>query len=453
MAKAYDRMSWVFIIRVLRCFGFGERFIDMVWRLLSNVLFSMLVNGVPYGLFKSSRGLRQGDPLSPVLFIIGAEVLSRGLNLLYSQSNFVGYKVPRYCPTISHLAFADDIIIFANGSTSSLKKIMRVLELYQKASGVMPKSIFHMIERVCANFLWGTTEESRRFHWVRWRDLCFPPEEGGVGFWSIDDTYRVFSCKLWKTFRQNLSLWAMFMRAKDSHDTHPCQVALRSPSSATWRRMLDVRGFAELFILWRPYSGFCHFWYDNWTGSGELYLRADVQDHLSFHDFIVCETWDSRLLSHVFPPNLVQAMVGMPIPCISSVHRMVWTASSSGSFSLSSALQEVRQAKPSSFMFSQASRLLMFKLNIDGCSKGNPGLSGGGGILRDGSGKFIFAFASCFDVTTSLQGEAKALALGLSFCAQRNFLQQLVVESDSLVLLKILRNDYQCLWTISYEIE
>ena len=272
----------------------------------------------------------------------------------------MGYKVPRYCPTISHLAFADDIIIFANGSASSLKKIMRVLELYQRASGqlvntsksgfllhpsisvvrqgviervtkfsrrgfpirylglplytgrckgsyfadlsqrmvdkvlswktrllssggkiilikhvlssipihllaagVMPKSIFHTIERVCANFLWGMTEESMRFHWVRWRDLCLPPEKGGVGFLSIDDTYRDISCKLWWTFMQNLSLWAVFMRAKYCHDTHPCQVALRSPSSATWRRMLDVRGFAELFIIWRPYSGFCHFWYDN----------------------------------------------------------------------------------------------------------------------------------------------------------------------------------------------
>ena len=54
MAKAYDRVSWPFLIAVLRRFGFGERFIDMVWRLISNVWFSMLVNGVPYDFFKSS---------------------------------------------------------------------------------------------------------------------------------------------------------------------------------------------------------------------------------------------------------------------------------------------------------------------------------------------------------------------------------------------------------------
>ena len=73
-------------------FGFEERFIDMLWRLLSNVWFLILINGALYGFLKSSRGLHQGDPLSLAIFIIGAEVLCRGLNFLASQSNFLGVK-------------------------------------------------------------------------------------------------------------------------------------------------------------------------------------------------------------------------------------------------------------------------------------------------------------------------------------------------------------------------
>ena len=135
ISKAYDCMSWFFIVQVLRKFGFGERFIDMVWRLVFNVWFSIIVNGAPYDFFKSTRGLRQGDSLSLALLVIGAKVLSRGLNNLASQLGFLRFKVPNGCPQLTHLAFADDILIFANESTAPLKKIMKVLDSYQKLSG------------------------------------------------------------------------------------------------------------------------------------------------------------------------------------------------------------------------------------------------------------------------------------------------------------------------------
>ncbi|XP_027156449.1 uncharacterized protein LOC113757288 [Coffea eugenioides] len=69
MTKAYNRMPWRYIVTMLRAFGFCEQFIDMVWRLISNVWFSIIINGTAHGYFKSNRGLRRGDLLSPVLFI------------------------------------------------------------------------------------------------------------------------------------------------------------------------------------------------------------------------------------------------------------------------------------------------------------------------------------------------------------------------------------------------
>nr|XP_027071629.1 uncharacterized protein LOC113696407 [Coffea arabica] len=135
MAKAYDRISWVFLLQVLRRFGFTERWIDMIWRLISNVWFSVLVNGSPCGFFQSTRGLRQGDPISPALFVIGAEVLSRLLNSLVGQRGFLPFKIPSTCPVITHLAFADDVIIFCSGVKSTLRHVMRVLGLYCSTSG------------------------------------------------------------------------------------------------------------------------------------------------------------------------------------------------------------------------------------------------------------------------------------------------------------------------------
>nr|XP_027082134.1 uncharacterized protein LOC113704429 [Coffea arabica] len=135
MMKAYDRVVWPFLINVLRAFGFGEQWIDMVWRLISNVWFSVVVNGALFGFFKSARGLRQGDPLSPALFIIGAEVLSRSLNSLPCFRGFHGFSVPRGCPLVTHLGYADDVLVFSSASAGSLKLVKRVLTNYEAVSG------------------------------------------------------------------------------------------------------------------------------------------------------------------------------------------------------------------------------------------------------------------------------------------------------------------------------
>lgn len=124
MSKAYDRVSWIYLTKVLRGFGFSEIIIDMVWRLVSNNWYSILVNGQTYGFFKSSRGLKQGDPLSPTLFIISAEVLSTGLNSLHTDRQFKGYGLPKWSPEINQLSYADDTILFCSGERASFIKMM-----------------------------------------------------------------------------------------------------------------------------------------------------------------------------------------------------------------------------------------------------------------------------------------------------------------------------------------
>ena len=106
----------------------------------------MIVSGAIHGYFQSERGLRQGDPISPCLFIIVAEFLSRGLDHLYSRYPSVRYRSA--APSdISHLSFADDIVIFANGSRCSLQRVMDFLQRYQAVSGQLisqAKSSFYI---------------------------------------------------------------------------------------------------------------------------------------------------------------------------------------------------------------------------------------------------------------------------------------------------------------------
>lgn len=122
MAKAYDRVSWIFLTKVLRSFGCSERIIDMVVRLISNNWYSVIVNGQSFGFFQSSRGLKQGDPLSPALFIIAAEVLARNLNHLFKDQQYKGFGLPKWSPEINHLSYADDTILFCSGQSYSMKK-------------------------------------------------------------------------------------------------------------------------------------------------------------------------------------------------------------------------------------------------------------------------------------------------------------------------------------------
>ncbi|XP_070021738.1 uncharacterized protein [Nicotiana sylvestris] len=115
--------------------GFTERLIGIVFGLVSNNLYSILINGQAHGFFKSSRGVKQGDPVSPNLFILAAEALSRGLNALHTNLYFCGFGMPKWSPKINHLSYADDMIIFPSSDETSLMLIMQVLNAYEVASG------------------------------------------------------------------------------------------------------------------------------------------------------------------------------------------------------------------------------------------------------------------------------------------------------------------------------
>lgn len=105
MSKAYDKIEWPYIMEVMNRMGFSERWRKWIMCYISTVSYSILLNGIPSVEFRPSRGLKQGDPLSPYLFLMCAEGFSTLLNREESLSNLSGFRINKFCPPLTHLFF------------------------------------------------------------------------------------------------------------------------------------------------------------------------------------------------------------------------------------------------------------------------------------------------------------------------------------------------------------
>jgi hypothetical protein len=116
MEKAYDHVDWNFLLYLLRRCGFGEKWCSWIQHCISSVRYSVLINGVPSGFFGCSRGVCQGDPLSPFLFVLVMEAFSRMLGAFTERGLILGFSVGSSGQdrvNVSHLLFADDTWCFA----------------------------------------------------------------------------------------------------------------------------------------------------------------------------------------------------------------------------------------------------------------------------------------------------------------------------------------------------
>ncbi|KAK3229338.1 hypothetical protein Dsin_001219 [Dipteronia sinensis] len=133
--KAFDSISWHFLFEVLRCFGFSESFIGWVAAIFDSARISVLINGSPHGYFPCSRGVRQGDPLSPLFFCLAEDFLSRYLTHLVDSGSMTSISSPIGMRALSHFLYVDDVILFCRASPQNLQVILYAFALYGSLSG------------------------------------------------------------------------------------------------------------------------------------------------------------------------------------------------------------------------------------------------------------------------------------------------------------------------------
>ncbi|KAL0297907.1 UNVERIFIED_CONTAM: putative ribonuclease H protein [Sesamum calycinum] len=269
LRKAYDTVEWDFLSAVLHLFGFPDIFIGWIEECVSTPMFSVCINGNPHGFFKGSRGLRQGDPMSPFLFVLIMEVLQLMLQQLIDQNE--GFSFHWRCKEIGlfQLCFADDLLLFCKADVVSVQILRHGLDEFAKLSGLhanpqksqlilsrsaqamrehltaalqfqeghlplretssdqisayvtqcllgnglhLPKGVIRAVEKKMRNFLWKGNSVVG-YPKVAWSDVCRPIEEGGLGIRDILALNKaLMSRHLWNVIQNNQSsIWVKWI--------------------------------------------------------------------------------------------------------------------------------------------------------------------------------------------------------------------------------------------------
>lgn len=157
MSKAYDRVEWNFLENIMRKLGFGEQWIRLIMTCVSTVSYRIKVNKDYTDIIHPRRGLRQGCPLSPYLFILCAEGLSVLFRAADADGSLKGVKISPTAPSINHLFFAYDSLIFMKADEANARRLKHILAVYEGASGQMINK-----DKSSVLFSKGTGDRTRR---------------------------------------------------------------------------------------------------------------------------------------------------------------------------------------------------------------------------------------------------------------------------------------------------
>ncbi|XP_062020933.1 uncharacterized protein LOC133737384 [Rosa rugosa] len=135
ISKAYDRLEWTFLEAILVRLGFCSKWVEVILSSLKSVSYSLIINGEPTSFITPTRGIRQGDPLSPYLFILCAEGFSSFITASVSQGILKGLLMNPSAPVIHHLLFSDDSLMFGEASEHECLSVKAILDIYGRASG------------------------------------------------------------------------------------------------------------------------------------------------------------------------------------------------------------------------------------------------------------------------------------------------------------------------------
>ncbi|XP_025647216.1 uncharacterized protein [Arachis hypogaea] len=238
LEKAYDRVDWRFLEATLVRCEFSKATINLILNCVTSSSLAVLWNGNRLQNFNPKRGLRQGDPMSPYLFVLCMEILACFISHKVSQGLWNPVAVSRNGPRLSNLMFADDLLLFCKASKAQVIKVMHCLDLFSRASGL--------------KFLWKGQATGKELPLVRWEVAITPKRAGGLG---IRDT----SCAN-MALLEKLVLKHKYLRNQSGMNENS-----RNSSSATWKNIVSAYEHLKEGLHWNIENVHKSVWYDEWT--------------------------------------------------------------------------------------------------------------------------------------------------------------------------------------------
>ncbi|GJZ98645.1 RNA-directed DNA polymerase, eukaryota, reverse transcriptase zinc-binding domain protein [Tanacetum coccineum] len=291
--KAYDSVRWDYLDDVLNKFGFGEKWQGWIQSCLISSKGSIMVNGSPTREFQFHNGLKQGDPLSPFLFIsvqwvvdtVDQAATKIGCATLTTLFSYLGSTVGG---NMSQIKSLDEIImkveariskwkmktLSIGGRLTLLKSVLGSIPIYHMSIFKVPKMVLRKLESIRCHFFHRIENNERKPIWVKWNKVLASQERGGLGVSSLFTLNRALLFKwVWRFWSQNDSLWARVIRGIHGDDGK-LGATVTHHHSSIW---LDIIHEVDLlksqgmdlvgFIRKKVGDGKCTlFWEDTWKG-------------------------------------------------------------------------------------------------------------------------------------------------------------------------------------------
>ncbi|XP_019172513.1 PREDICTED: uncharacterized protein LOC109167899 [Ipomoea nil] len=236
--KAYDRLSWDFIRDTLEDIGFNHIWIRNILNYISSPRFSVAWNVEHSNWFTPGRGIRQGDPISPLLFVLYDVVLSGEASELQAETML--RCLDAFCdssgdPLKSSMFFSSMLEKVRNrlsgwrskslslaGRHVLAQSVISTIPFYTMQTTLVPRGVIQSIERLIRSFLWGANEGERRCNLVNWNTVTRCKSNGGLGIQKLEEMNTAFLAKLgWRLIIEEDSLWAKVFRSKYSISSAP----------------------------------------------------------------------------------------------------------------------------------------------------------------------------------------------------------------------------------------